>query len=80
MRILLLTILFLAPLYFFKRSIENRPEKVDAIGLKVSAPDRAERILTSETPSRKENPSMESTAAEEQEDESLEDTYLWSRL
>jgi hypothetical protein len=54
MRILFLTILFLAPLYYFSSGNAPEPES-DSIALKVSAPDRIERILTVE-PTKKAEP------------------------
>lgn len=49
MRILLLTILFFAPIYYFTRSeTPETPtsEKIDSVKLKMGAPDRHERELT----------------------------------
>ena len=49
MRIIFFTILFLTPLYFLNRE-EVPSGEVDSLKIKVSAPDRAERILTVEKP------------------------------
>ncbi len=49
MRIIFFTILFLTPLYFLNRE-EVSSGEVDSLKIKVSAPDRAERILTVEKP------------------------------
>jgi hypothetical protein len=49
MRIIFFTILFLTPLYLLNRG-EVPTAEVDSLKIKVSAPDRAERILTVEKP------------------------------
>lgn len=74
MRILFLTILFLAPLYYFSRGTDSVPE-VDSIALKASAPDRIERILTVE-PSKKIEPEASSEASLEsiQSDETAQES------
>lgn len=46
MRILLLTILIVAPLYYFTHEEEAPVPEIDSVKLKLGAPDRAERILT----------------------------------
>lgn len=55
MRILILTILFTLPFYYFQRKDKSDAPKLDSIKLKMGAPDRAERILTVE----KEKPMSE---------------------
>ena len=49
MRILLLAILILAPVYYVKYVNKDDVQKIDDIKLKISAPQRAERILTVQT-------------------------------
>lgn len=46
MRILLLTILFVAPYYYFTHEEEVIKPEIDSIKVKLSGPDRTERILT----------------------------------
>lgn len=50
MRILLLTALFIAPLYYYQTREETPVPEIDSIRVKVSAPDRVERLLTVEKP------------------------------
>ncbi len=50
MRILLLTILFVAPAYFLTYEKEVPKPDIDSIRVKVAAPDRTERILTVKEP------------------------------
>jgi hypothetical protein len=78
MRILFLTILLFAPLYYFSRNTVTTEAEVDTIGLKASAPDRIERILTVE-PTVKSRPSPDdisevSTTVEEESDEESSDS------
>ncbi len=50
MRILLLTILFAAPVYFLTLEKEMVKPEIDSIRVKLSGPDRTERILTVKEP------------------------------
>lgn len=50
MRILLLTILLAAPVYLYTHENEVVKPEIDSIRLKVSGPDRTERILTVKEP------------------------------
>lgn len=50
MRILILTALFVAPLYYYQTREETPVPEIDSIRVKVSAPDRVERLLTVEKP------------------------------
>jgi hypothetical protein len=50
MRILLLTILLATPVYFLTHEEEVHKPEIDSIRLKVSGPDRSERILTVKEP------------------------------
>lgn len=50
MRIIVLTLLFLTPLYFFNREEKTSVPEIDSIKVKISAPDREERLLTTDKP------------------------------
>lgn len=52
MRILLLTILFLAPLYYFNQEDTPGAPEIDSVKLKMGAPARIEKTLIDVTPSR----------------------------
>lgn len=53
MRILFLTILFISPIFYYQTQNEKSVPEIDTIRIKVSAPDRIERLLTVEKPSLK---------------------------
>lgn len=75
MRILLLTILIILPFYYFKHSDNEKSPKIDAIKLKSSAPDRAERILTVE-PTKPSNLTSNNGSEDENIDNSIEDEQI----
>lgn len=60
MRILILTVLFLSPLYFYNIN-HSDVDKFDSVKLKVSAPDRNERALTVENSSVENKDFVEET-------------------
>lgn len=64
MRILLLTILIFTPVYFYTREEEAVVPEIDAVKLKMGAPDRAERILTVEKTKEEEAPELHSESSE----------------
>lgn len=57
MRIIVLTLLFLAPLYFFNKEEKTGAPEIDSIKVKISAPDREERLLTTDKPLQPRTPS-----------------------
>ncbi|MFP5384929.1 MAG: hypothetical protein ACLGHN_02535 [Bacteriovoracia bacterium] len=70
MRIILLTLLFLAPLYYFNREEKSSTPEIDSIKVKISAPDREERLLTTDRPLNPRTSSLvESSSAVSEESE-----------
>lgn len=73
MRILVLTLLFAAPVYFFTHEKEVAKPEIDSIRLKLSGPDRTERILTVKEPvAVPEGSSEEATEIEPEIGDSVE--------
>ncbi len=66
MRILLLTILFVAPVYYYQTRDNTPVPEIDSIKVKASAPDRVERILTVDNPvlNQEESSSTEVSASD----------------
>jgi hypothetical protein len=76
MRIIVLTLLFLAPLYYFNLEEKTPSPEIDSIKVKISAPDREERLLTTDKARGPQNPSavQESTSAASEEETDEEGT------
>lgn len=74
MRIILLTILIILPVYYLKHEDSKKSPKIDAIKLKSSAPERAERILTVEqVNSSKMSAAIQSDSGEQENIHSIDD-------